>query len=367
MGLPDVKETLIKSFDRLRTNGKLLIPFVVSLSNHNLNALNQRILKYGLIAMALAGTGVHAQTPSTGSGQAYPAKTVRVIVGYPAGAGNDVVGRLVFAELSKSLGQQFIVDNRPGASGNIGADMVARSAPDGYTLLNAPGSIAIAPALFPKLSYDLLKDLEPVALMASVPFLLVVHPSLPVKSVREFITFAKARPGQLTFGSGGAGGGPHLAAELFKLRTGLQLLHVPYRGTAQANTDVASGEITLNFSPSSSVMALVQSQRLRALAITSTQRHAALPGVPTMIEAGLADFEARNWIGLFAPAGMPAEAMTRLNASINRAVQLPALRERFTGIGAEPLQGTPQQWAAYVREEVAKWAKVVKAAGVRVE
>ena len=309
-------------------------------------------------ALAVGGMA-HAQT--------YPVKSVRVIVGYPAGAGNDVIGRLVLAELSKSLGQQFIVDNRPGASGNIGAEIVARSAADGYTLLNAPGSIAMTPSLFTKLPYDLLKDLEPVAVMASVPFLLVVHPSLPVKSVRELIAFAKARPGQLTFGSGGAGGGPHLAAELFKLRTGLQLVHVPYRGTAQANTDVASGEITMNFSPSSSVMPLVQSRRVRALAITSTQRHASVPDVPTMIEAGLVDFEARNWIALFAPRGMPEEAVQRLNTEINRIVQLPGMRERFAGVGAEPMQGTPKQWAAYVHDEVAKWAKVVKAAGVRLD
>lgn len=313
-----------------------------------------------LAIFALCDRGwVHAQT--------YPAKSVRVVIGYPAGAGNDVIGRLVFAELSKSLGQQFIVDNRPGASGNIGAEIVARSAADGYTLLNAPGSIAMSYSLFPKLPYDLLRDLEPVAVMASVPFLLVIHPSLPVQSVRELIAFAKARPGQLTFGSGGAGGGPHLVAELFRLRGGLQLVHVPYRGTAQANTDVASGEITMNFSPSSSVMPLVQSRRVRALAITSTQRHASVPEVPTMIEAGLADFEARNWIALFAPRGMSEEAIQRLNAEINRIVQLPGMRERFAGVGAEPLQGTPKQWAAYVREEVAKWAKVVKAAGVRLD
>jgi tripartite-type tricarboxylate transporter receptor subunit TctC len=299
--------------------------------------------------------------------QAYPAKSVRVIVGYPAGAGNDVIGRLVMAELSKSLGQQFIVDNRPGASGNIGAEMVARSAPDGYTLLNAPGSIAMSNSLFPKLPYDLLKDLEPVAIMASVPFLFVVHPSLPAKSVRELIAFAKARPGQLTFGSAGAGGGPHLTGELFKMRAGLQLLHVPYRGTAQANADVASGEITMIFSPSSSVLPLVQSKRVRALAITSTRRHPSVPDVETLIEAGMPDFDARNWIALFAPSGMSPDAVNRLNAEINRIVQTPTMIERFTAVGAEPLQGTPKQWAAYVREEVAKWAKVVKSAGVRLD
>ena len=327
---------------------------------------DRRRLILAIVTLTVGGQA-HAQTASTGSGQAYPAKSVRVIVGYPAGAGNDVIGRLVLAELSRSLGQQFIVDNRPGASGNIGAEMVARSAADGHTLLNAPGSIAMAYSLFPKLSYDLLRDLEPVAVMASVPFLLVVHPSLPVKSVRELIDFGKARPGQLSFGSGGAGGGPHLTAELFRMRAGLQLLHVPYRGTAQANAEVASGEITMIFSPSSSVMPLVLSQRVRALAITSTQRHPSLPNVPTLVEAALPNFESRNWIALFAPRGMAEESVNRLNAEINRIVQSPGMRERFAGVGAEPMHGSPRQWAAYVRDEVAKWATVIKAAGVRLE
>lgn len=296
--------------------------------------------------------------------QTYPAKPVRVIVGYPAGAGNDVIGRLVMTELSKSLGQQFIVDNRPGASGNIGAEIVARSAPDGYTLLNAPGSIAMSYSLFPKLPYDLLRDFEPIAVMGSVPFLFVVHPSLPVKSVKDLIAFAKARPGQLTFGSAGAGGAPHLTAELFSLRTGVKMLHVPYRGTAYANTDVASGELSMIFSPTSSIMPLAHSRRVRSLAITSLQRHPSVPDVPTMIEAGVDGFEARNWIALFTPTGMSRDAINRLNTEINRIVQTSNMRERFAAVGAEALQGTPAQWAAYVRDEVAKWTKVVKDAGI---
>lgn len=310
-----------------------------------------------MIAWPLGTAGlVYAQT--------YPLKPVRVIVGYPAGAGNDVIGRLVMAELSKSFGQQFIVDNRPGASGNIGAEIVARSAPDGYTLLNAPGSIAMSYSLFPKLAYDLLRDFEPVAVMGSVPFLFVVHPSLPVKSVKELIAFAKARPGQLTYGSAGAGGAPHLTAELFSLQTGLKMLHVPYRGTAYANTDVASGELSMIFSPTSSIMPLAHSRRVRSLAITSLQRHPVIPDVPTMIEAGVAGFEARNWIALLAPTGMSRDAVNRLNTEINRIVQTPNMRERFAAVGAEVLHGTPTQWAAYVREEVVKWTKVVKAAGI---
>ena len=301
------------------------------------------------------------------SAQTYPARSVRVIVGYPAGAGNDVVGRLVMAELSKRFGQQFIVDNRPGASGNIGAEIVARSAPDGYTLLNAPGSIAMSYSLFPKLPYDLLRDFEPIVVMGSVPFLFVVHPSLPVNTVSAFIAFAKARPGQLTFGSAGAGGGPHLTGELFSLRAGVKMLHVPYRGTAYATTDVASGELSTIFSPTSSILHLVQSRRVRSLAITSTQRHPSVPDVPTMIEAGMEGFEARNWIALFAPTGMSPDAINLLNAEINRIVQTPGMRDRFTAVGAEPLVGTPKQWGTYVRDEVAKWTRVVKATGIRLE
>ena len=324
------------------------------------NSLNLRKLEWALIFCVLCAAGEpRAQT--------YPAKSVRVIVGYPAGAGNDVVGRLVMTELSKRFGQQFIVDNRPGASGNIGAEIVARSAPDGYTLLNAPGSIAITYSLFPKLAYDLMRDLEPVAVMGSVPFLFVVHPSLPAKSVSEFIAFARARPGQLTYGSAGAGGAPHLTAELFSLRAGVKMLHVPYRSTAHATTDVASGELSTIFSPSSSILHLVQSRRVRALAITSTQRHPSAPDVPTMIEAGMQGFEARNWIALFAPTGTSPDAINLLNAEINRIVQTPAMRDRFAAVGAEPLQGTPRQWAAYVRDEIAKWGKVIKAAGIRIE
>ena len=313
-----------------------------------------------LVACALVTAGgAHAAS--------YPAKMVRVVIGYPAGAGNDVIGRMVLTEVSKSLSQPFVVDNRPGASGTIGAEIVARSAPDGYTLLNAPGSIAMSYTLLTKLPYDLLKDLQPVAVMATVPFLLGVHPSLPAKSVRELIALGKARPGQLTFGSGGAGGGPHLTAELFKMRTGLEMLHVPYRGTAQGNAALASGEITMIFAPSASIIPLIHTKRVRPLAITSATRHPSVPEVPTMIEAGVEDFEAQNWIALFAPRGTPEETIERLNKEINRIVQTPGMREKFARVGAAPMHGAPERWEAYVREEVVKWGKVIKAAGVKAE
>ncbi len=312
----------------------------------------------GVLTLINAGS-IHAQT--------YPVRPIRVLIGYPAGAGNDVIGRLVFAEISKTLGQQIVVDNRPGASGQIATDIVAKSAPDGYTLLNVPGSVAMSNSLYPRLPYDIVKDFDPIALQASVPFLLVVPPTLPVKNLRDLIALAKARPGQLTYGSGGGGGGPHLAGALFAMRAGLKMLHVPYRGTVQANADVAAGEISMIFSPSSSVIPMIRARRVRALAITSRERHPTLPEVPTMMEAALPDFQAGNWIALIGPRGLPTEAVNRLNSEINRVVQTPALRERFAAVGAAPLQASPREAAAFVHDEVAKWAKVVKDAGIRLE
>lgn len=277
--------------------------------------------------------------------QSYPTKTVRVIIGYPAGSGNDVIARLVMAEVSKNLGQQFIFDNRPGASGNIGAELVARSAPDGYTLLNAPGSIAATPALTKNPTYDLLKDLEPVAVMASVPFLLVVHPSLPVKSAGALIQFAKARPNALTFASSGTGGLPHLTGELFRIQAGLKLLHVPYKGTGQANLDVIRGQVSMIFTPAASVMPHIQSGRLRALAVTINERLAGLPAVPTLAESALPGFDARNWVALFAPRGTPGDISSRLNTEINRTVQTPAMRASFASLGSEAMVGTPRPLA----------------------
>ncbi len=317
--------------------------------------------------MALGACLLAATAGLPADAQTYPTRSVRVIIGYPAGSGNDVIARLVMSAAGKNLGQQFIIDNRPGASGNIGAEMVARSAPDGYTLLNAPGSISATPSLTKNLAYDLLKDLEPIAIMASVPFILVVHPSLPVQSARSLISFAKNRPNQLTFASSGAGGLPHLTGELFRIQTGLKLLHVPYKGTGQANLDVIRGQVSMIFTPAASVMPHIQSARLRALAVTTNERLSGLPEVPTLTESALPGFESRNWVALFAPRGIAADISQRLNTEINRAVQTPAMRASFANIGSEPMTGTPQQWSVFVRDEVAKWAKVIKASNITAE
>ena len=301
------------------------------------------------------------------SAQGYPTKPVRILVGYPPGAGSDIVTRLITPELSKAFGQQFVVDNRPGAAGNIAVELAMRTPPDGYTFVDVPASITISQSLSRKPPFDLLKDFDAVAMKASVPFALVIHPSLPAKTVKELIAFTKARPGQLTFASTGTGSSPHLTGEMFKMHTGLDILHVPYKGTPQANTDIIAGQVTMMFSNMLSVIPHVKTGRLRALAVTSVKRSSAARDVPTMVEAGVADFESGTWYVLAGPAGLPRDIIARLNSEINRIVQLPEVREKLAALGAEPMSGTPEQTSSFLRGEIAKWAKVVKASGTRAE
>lgn len=319
-------------------------------------------------AWPVASICIHALFFATvAAAQSYPGKPLRIVVGFPPGAGSDITTRLVASGLAKSLGQQIVVDNRAGAAGNIGAEIAARAPADGYTLMTVTASLAISHSLYKKLSYDLVKDFDAVAMMASVPFVLVVHPSLPAKSVRDLTAIAKARPGQLTFASTGQGSSPHLTAEMFRMQGALDLLHVPYKGTPQAVTDLLSGQVTMMFANTLSVLPSVNSRRLRALAVTSARRTGAAPEVPTMIEAGLAGFESGTWFALVAPAGTPREIIGRLNAEVNRVVQLAEVREKFSAQGAEALAGNAEQTAAYIRNEIAKWAKVVTASGAKVE
>ena len=297
--------------------------------------------------------------------QIYPAKAVRIVVPFPPGAGVDIVTRLFTPRLTEMLGQQFIVDNRGGAAGNIGAEAVARAAPDGYALLTAPSSAAISRSLYKNLSFDLARDFEPIALLASTPYVLVVHPSLPVRSVKELIALAKARPGQLIFGSSGNGSGAHLAAELFKMQAHVDLLHVPYKGTPPAVTDLIAGQVSLVFGNTLSVLPQVKAGRLRGLAVTSAKRSLAAPELPTVAEAGLPGFESGTWFALLAPAGTPREIVTRLNATITKIGQTPDIRDRLAAQGAEPLGGAPEEVGAFVRSEITKWGKVVAASGMR--
>jgi tripartite-type tricarboxylate transporter receptor subunit TctC len=297
--------------------------------------------------------------------QSYPTKAVRVVVPFPPGAGADIVTRLVTAKLSSELGQQFIVDNRAGAAGQIGAGIAAHTPPDGYTLLSTPASIVISRSLYPKLNYDIEKDFDPVVLIASAPFVLVVHPSLPVKSVKELIALAKAKPGELYYASTGNGGTPHLAMEVFRMQAKINMVHVPYKGTPPAVTDLLAGQVQTMFANTLSVLPFVKSGRLRALALSSGKRSAAAPELPTVAESGMPGFDVSTWFGMLAPSGTPREIITRLNDEVRKIVQMPEVRTRLISQGADPIGSTPEEFKAYIHSELIKWEKAVKAIGVR--
>jgi tripartite-type tricarboxylate transporter receptor subunit TctC len=303
---------------------------------------------------------------SAAAAQTYPTKTVRMIVGYPPGGPTDVLARIVSQKLTQAWGQQVIVDNRPGASGMIGAEFTARAAPDGYTLLMVPVTYAVTPSLFSKMTYDVEKDLAPVAQVAAAPFILVVHPTLPVKTVKDLITLARSRPGQLNFASASTGGMPHLAGELFNSMTGVKMVHIPYKGAAPATTDLLSGQITLMFNNMLSAMPQVKAGRLRAVAVTSLKRSAAAPELPTIAET-VPGYEANGWYGAFAPAATPKDLINRVNAEMNRIMKMPDVTQRLAGDGVEAVGTTPEQFGAYLKQEIAKWGKVVSDAGVKVE
>jgi tripartite-type tricarboxylate transporter receptor subunit TctC len=303
---------------------------------------------------------------SAAAAQTYPTKTVRMVVGYPPGGPTDVIARLVSQKLTQALGQQVIVDNRPGASGMIGAELTVRAAPDGYTLLMVPVTYAVTPSLFAKMTYDVEKDLAPVAQVAAAPFILVVHPTLPVKTVKDLIALDRRNPGQINFASASTGGMPHLAGELFNSMTGTKLVHIPYKGAAPATTDLISGQVTLMFNNMLSAMPQVKAGRLRAVAVTSTKRSAAAPELPTIAET-VPGYEASGWYGAFAPAATPRDIINRLNAEMNRAMKMPDVIQRLAGDGVEAVGTTPEQFAAYLKQEVAKWGKVVKASGAKAD
>lgn len=298
--------------------------------------------------------------------QSYPVKTVRMVVGFPPGGPTDVLARIVSQKLGEAWGQQVIVDNRAGASGMIGAELVARAAPDGYTLLMVPVTFAVTPSLFSKMNYDSERDFAAVAQVAAAPFILVVHPTLPVKSVKELVALTRARPGQLNYASASTGGMPHLAGELFNLMAGVKMVHVPYKGAAPATTDLLAGQVQLMFNNMLSAMPQVKSGRLRALAVTSTRRSNALPELPAIAET-LPGYEASGWYGLLAPAATPREAVARINGETSRIMKLPEVAQRLAGDGVEAVGTTPEQFSAYLRAEIAKWGKIVKTAGIKAD
>ena len=299
--------------------------------------------------------------------QGYPTKPVRMVVGFAPGGAPDILARILGQKLSDQLGQPVVVDNRPGATGNIAAEIVARGQPDGYSLLMATASLAIAAGLYPKLPFDPVKDFAPVTMVASVPLILVVHPAVPAKSVAELIQAAKAKPRGLNYASVGNGSPQHLSGELFKLMAGVDIVHIPYRGGAPAVTAVLANEAQLFFAGMPPALPHVRSGRLRALAVTTAKRSPAAADVPTMIEGGLAGFEADNWHAILAAQGTPAAIVTKLNAEIARSLKLADVRERMGNEGAEAASSTPAELAAFMKSEVGKWAKVVKASGAKPE
>jgi len=301
-------------------------------------------------------------------GQAYPAKPIRLVVPFPAGGTTDILARAVGQKLTEAWGQPVVVDNRPGAGGNIGAELVAKAAPDGYTLLmGTVGTHAINASLYAKMPYDHIKDFAPVILVAGVPNVLVVNPAVPVNSVQELIAYAKANPGRLNFASSGSGTSIHLSGELFKVMAGVQMTHIPYKGSAPALQDLIGGQVQLMFDNLPSALPQIKGGKLRALAVTSAARAAALPDVPTVAEAGLPGFEASSWFGVLAPAGTPVAIIARLNAEIAKWLASPEAREKLASQGANAAGGSPEDFAKHIAAETAKWQKVVKESGAKVD
>ncbi len=314
-----------------------------------------------VLLVALTGaTGVAA------AAVAYPARSIRIVVASAPGSGPDIVTRIIGRKLAETWQQQIIADNRTGAGGNVGAEIVAHAVPDGYTLLMATASQPIGAALYAKLNYDLRRDFVPVSLVASTPFVLVVNPAVPANSVAELIALAKAKPGFLRYGSGGSGTPPHLCAEILKSSAGLDIVHVPYKGVTPALTDLLGGQVQFVFSVVPSALPLIQTNKLRALGVTSAKRTSLAPELPTIAES-LPGFEVIGWYGLLAPTGTPADVVARLNAAVIAALKNPELRERFVALGADPLGTTPQVFSHFIRTELVKWGKAVKDSGARVE
>jgi len=299
--------------------------------------------------------------------QGYPNKPIRYIVPWPPGGGGDVISRMLSPRLAEALGQQVVIDNRGGAAGNIGAELTAKSPPDGYTIVFAySGTHAINPSIYSKMPFKE-SDFAPIIWLSSVPELVVVHPSLPVKTVKGLIALAKAKPGQLSYGSAGSGAINHLAGELFNMMAGTKLIHVPYKGGGPAVIALLSGEITLILIDPASVVPHIKSGKLRAIAVTSAKHALAMPELPTVAEAGVPGYEVTSWNGILIPAGAPADVIRRLNGKLNKIINAPDMNARMIEFGYEPVGGPPEKFGEHIRAEIAKWAPVVKAAGVKVD
>jgi tripartite-type tricarboxylate transporter receptor subunit TctC len=304
---------------------------------------------------------------STGAAAAYPDHPIRLVVGFSAGGTTDVAARIVGKEISQELGQPVVVENRPGAGSNIATELVARAKPDGYTLYMVAVTSAINQTLYKNIKFNLVKDFAPVALAVKVPNVLVVNPKVPVHSVKELVAYAKANPGKLNFASSGSGTSIHMAGELFKQRAGVDILHVPYKGSAPAETDLMGGQVQMMFDNMPAAWPHVKAGKLRALAVTTAERSKTAPDLPTMEESGFPNFDVSSWFGILAPAGTPADVVNKLNAAIEKAISKPDVQKRFTDLGAVTAKTTPAEFGEFIKSEVATWAKVVKASGATVD
>lgn len=319
------------------------------------------------LLLSAAGTGALAQTSTGAAGPAWPNKPISLIVPFPAGGTTDVLARAIGQDLSKAIGQAVIVENKPGAGATLGADFVAKSKPDGYTLLMGAVHHTIATSVYRKLPYDFQKDFAPVTTVALVPNVLVVNPSVPAKNVAELLALAKAEPGKLTYGSNGNGTGQHLIGAQFEAMGGVQLLHVPYKGSGPLTVDLLGGQITMSFDTITPVLPQVKGGKLRALAVTTLKRSPALPDVPTLDEAGLKGFDLGTWFGVLAPAATPVEIVTRLNTELVKIINSAEFRKKMADIGAEPIGDTPERMARQINGDTERFAKLVKDAKVKIE
>jgi tripartite-type tricarboxylate transporter receptor subunit TctC len=319
-----------------------------------------------LVRLILALAAAVAFTAPVSS-QTYPSRPVRLVIPFPPGGPADIFGRLIAFKLTDALREQVVVDNRGGGNGNIGAEFVARAAPDGYTLMLLPSALAANASLYAKLPYSLVGDFTGVASLGTFPLLLVTHPSVPAKSVAELIALAKAKPGELNFASAGSGGGAHLAAELFSRTAGVSMVHVPYKGTGPAVLGVLGGQVSLMFASVPSVIQHVRGGKLNALAVTSAQRSPAAPELPTVSEQGLPGYDVVSWFGIVAPAGTPADIVRRLNEDVRRVLVVPEFKERLKDEGGRSLAMTPEEFTAFIRNETVRWAKVVRDVGAKLD
>jgi len=316
-----------------------------------------------LIALVLCSIFVSA----AGAQEAYPSRPVKFILPFPPGGGTDILGRVIAEQLSANLGQPVVTENRGGAGGNVGAEAAAHSAPDGYTIVLVAPSLAISKTLYSKLNYDPVKDFAPISLVATVPNVMITNPAVEAKNLQEFIELARSRPGAMNYGSGGAGTSNHLAGELFNIVTGTKLVHVPYKGVNLAMQGVLAGEIQLVFIGIPAALPHIKAGKLRALALVAPQRSPALPEVPTVAEAGLKDFEVTTWYGNLAPAGTPRPIVSRLNAELVKIMHTPDVKERLAGMATDPLTSTPEEFAAYLKQEIAKWGDVVRKSNLKAD